>query len=54
MNITDPLESDPESVNTGETLTVAFNFTKFGSPITSNVDVMNITIGGETCTILTS
>lgn len=52
LDVTDPSTGSPETVNADDNITIIFNFTKFGSPITSDVNVTNITIGGSECSIL--
>lgn len=52
LDIIVPSTSSAESVAVGDNITIQFNFTKFGNPITSNVNVTNITIGGAECSIL--
>jgi len=54
VDIINPLTSRPEIVSEGDDITIAFNFTKCGNPITDNIDVLNITIGVKECVILIS
>jgi hypothetical protein len=54
VNITQPLEADPLSTSNGSNITVNFTLTEDGAEIVSDVDVMNITINGTICTLLTS
>ena len=52
LDVTAPTTSSPYMVTDAENITVSFNFTEDGSPITTNVTIDNITIGGEVCEIL--
>ncbi len=49
---TSTVSSATMNVTGYENITVSFNFTEDSSPITTNVTIDNITIGGEVCEIL--
>jgi hypothetical protein len=52
LDITDPTTSDPESVNSGDNITITFDFQEDGVNQTSLVTMNNVTIGGEFATII--
>jgi hypothetical protein len=54
LDIIQPNSTSPQLVTNGENINVYFNFTKFGNLITDNVNVNNITIGGNQCTLVGS
>ncbi|GAG31790.1 unnamed protein product, partial [marine sediment metagenome] len=54
LNITDPTIADPESVSSGDNITLTFNFTESNVTETSGVSINNITIGGVHANILES
>lgn len=51
VTISDPLTNDPESVDDNDNITISFYFTRLGANQTSNVNVTNITVGGQDCPI---
>lgn len=54
LNIIDPNTGSPESVSSGDNITITFNFTEDGANITSGVTMENVTIGGSDAIIITS
>ncbi len=54
LNITDPMTGDPESVSSGDNITITFNFTEDDVALTSGVTMNNITIGGVQAPVVTS
>ena len=50
-NITGPTTSNPVIVDAGDEITINFTFTRNGVPLTSNVNVTNVTVGGKPCNI---
>jgi hypothetical protein len=55
LAITDPTTSNPMIVTSNENITIAFNFTNLtGQSITSGVNITNITIGSNGCTVTNS
>jgi len=54
LNITNPTTSSPDSVSTGDNITVSFTYTNGGNNITTGVSMENVTIGGNSCNIVDS
>jgi hypothetical protein len=52
LEITDPTTSNPITVTSNDNITIIFNFTNLtGQSITSGVNITNITIGSNGCTV---
>lgn len=54
LDITDPTQGDPKSVNSGDNITLIFNFTEGDVDIDSGVTINNITIGGVQAVVVSA
>ncbi len=54
LNITDPTTASPESVTSGDNITITFDYQIDGVNQTSGVTIENITIGGSGAPVVTS